>query len=128
MSYCRWSTDDFACDIYAYESTSGYFSINVATHRIVGDVPKLPLIKRGATTEEVTAWNAAYAAQMKFLDSAERAPIGGPFDGQEFREFSLGAMLDRLMALRSVGYNFPDSVIEKIKAEMEDEMLGEGDD
>ena len=24
MSYCRWSTDDFACDLYCYESAAEY--------------------------------------------------------------------------------------------------------
>lgn len=41
MSYCRWSSDDFQCDVYCYEADEG-FIIHVAVSRPVlkdGDLP-----------------------------------------------------------------------------------------
>lgn len=32
MSYCRWSSDDYQCDIYAYEAEDG-FVVHVASSR-----------------------------------------------------------------------------------------------
>lgn len=32
MSYCRWSTDDFTCDLYCYESSEGYVT-HVASYK-----------------------------------------------------------------------------------------------
>ena len=36
MSYCRFSTDDFRCDFYAYEADDGYH-LHVAGSRVVWD-------------------------------------------------------------------------------------------
>jgi hypothetical protein len=36
MSYCRWSSMDFTCDIYAYESDGG-FVVHVASGRFVDE-------------------------------------------------------------------------------------------
>lgn len=30
MSYCRWSTDNFTCEIYAYEHFDDFWAIHVA--------------------------------------------------------------------------------------------------
>src|SRR5687767_6611694 len=39
MSYCRWSTDDFQCDLYCYEDVSGGFTTHVAGRRKIWDAP-----------------------------------------------------------------------------------------
>ena len=41
MSYCRWSSDDFRCDLYIYESAAG-FVIHVAANRVEWDPPTSP--------------------------------------------------------------------------------------
>ena len=41
MSYCRWSSMDYDCDLYIYESESG-FEIHVARRRPDIDRSKLP--------------------------------------------------------------------------------------
>ena len=33
MSYCRWSTDNFKCDLYCYEDVNGGFTTHVASNR-----------------------------------------------------------------------------------------------
>lgn len=34
MSYCRWSSDNWKCDLYCYEDANGYIT-HVADNRIV---------------------------------------------------------------------------------------------
>lgn len=40
MSYCRWSSMDFKCDLYIYEAEDG-IAIHVASNRVIGDVPAI---------------------------------------------------------------------------------------
>lgn len=114
MSYCRWSSDDFGCDLYVYASDSGY-TIHVAARRVVGDVPKVPNVQAAAVEE----WVAAYQAQAEFLKTAKRQPIGGAWDGSSLYPIDARTCLASLKALRDAGYRFPDSVLADIAAEAE---------
>lgn len=61
MSYCRWSTDDYQCDLYVYDHYDGYISINVAGRRRVPSKPlppKIPLTKDNVD---------AYLARDKYI-------------------------------------------------------------
>lgn len=112
MSYCRWSCDDFRCDIYAYESNDGY-EIHVAGNRIVGDIPHVPFI----LDVDADEWRAAYQAQHDFLATAQREPITLPHAGESFCESDLEDLAARLIMLRELGYRFPDHVLETIAEE-----------
>lgn len=114
MSYCRLSTDDFKCDLYVYKSCDGYYSTNVASMRVVGEIPHVDQL--GSAPYETIA--AQYSAQMAFLDTCARVKIGLPYDGQSFADDTLEELLARLLHLREVGYHFPDYVIERIQQEM----------
>jgi len=113
MSYCRWSSDNFKCDIYAYESDAG-FEIHVANRRVVGDVPPLANILEVPIEE----FMESYRAQHIFLDSAERVQIGLEYDGQSFTCPTLADFLEKMQELRDKGYNFPDYVLEEIREEL----------
>ena len=67
MSYCRWSSMDFKCDLYVYEASDGIV-IHVASNRVVGDVPVIDW-------SSAETLHSTYKAQMEFLDTAEREPI-----------------------------------------------------
>ncbi len=116
MSYCRWSSDDFNCDLYCYADCMGGYTTHVASNRVVGDVPKVPwsLLNEGKFTEFVEASKK----QSDFLEKCEHRKIGGPYDGQSFNDRTLEDFLARLIELRKVGYHFPDYVIEDVKEEM----------
>lgn len=105
MSYCRWSSDDFACDLYAYEAIDGY-TIHIANNRVLGDIPKVPWILDVASD----VWVAAHMAQQEFLRTAQRERIGLPHDGETFVEDDLDDFEERLRYLREIGYKFPDDV------------------
>lgn len=114
MSYCRWSDDNWKCDLYCYEDVSGGFTTHVAGNRIKNDVPALPDILETPSDE----WLKAYRKQHAFLGNAERVYIGLPHDGESFNDPDLESFLERVCHLREVGYIFPDYVVESIKEEM----------
>lgn len=114
MSYCRWSSDNFKCDLYCYEDSGGGFTTHVASNRVLDDIPKVPHILK-VTTEE---YMEAHKLQSIFLDSAEHRPIGLPYDGKSFNDDDLQSFLERLLLLREVGYNFPDFVLSTVNDEI----------
>ena len=116
MSYCRWSSNNFGCDLYCYADCYGGYTTHVASNRIEGEVPDAPLqlLVDGKVEEFTTAFNK----QMAFLEKCKRVKIGGPCDGQSFNDRTLEDFLARLLHLREAGYRFPDYVIESVKEEM----------
>ena len=112
MSYCRWSSDNWRCDLYCYESTSGYWVTCVAYNRIIDYIPE---IDWSASSYVI---NLQMEAQHEILCSARREDIGLPYDGEMFQDYNLEDLLDRILWLREVGYRCPDYVIEAIREEI----------
>lgn len=117
MSYCRWSCDNFSCDLYCYESVYGGWTTHVARSKVVGDIPEVPAL--GSCTPE--EWLVFHRAQMDYLETAKRAPIGLEHDGEDFNDPDLQSFLERLKYLRGVGYNFPDYVLANVEQEIAEE-------
>ncbi len=111
MSYCRWSSNDFGCDLYVYEGEDG-FAIHVASNRVVGNVPSVDW----SSAEKL---HETYKAQMEFLDSANREPIGLQYDGESFYGLDHENAVDTLLVLEAAGYIFPGHIITDIKEEQE---------
>lgn len=117
MSYCRWSSDDFGCDLYCYESESAFVT-HVASRRVIGDIPKhLPW-----AGPDGAAFFASHKAQMKFLETAEREPIGLAYDGETFEDPDLETFLETITMLRAAGYRVPGAVEELVREEIADEL------
>jgi hypothetical protein len=115
MSYCRWSSDNFKCDVYCYEDVSGGFTTHVAGNRILGDIPDCPPFPIGMDTVE---WKRLYDARRAFMATAEHSPIGLPYDNQSFNDDDLEGMRDRLRMLKQIGYHVPEWVFETIADEL----------
>jgi hypothetical protein len=120
MSYCRWSDDDWHCDLYCYESADGGWVTHVAINRVVGEVPHVPEFDPGNKESYITAHNA----QMHFLTVCDRVEIGLPFDGETYHDWRIEDFRDRLVELRKAGYRFPDYVTAEVEAEIS--MRGAG--
>jgi hypothetical protein len=116
MSYCRFSTNGFRCDLYVYADAEG-FTVHVAASRIPEDAPELPDIQTLAAAADWSGYLQAQRALSDYLLGCERTPIGGPHDGATFHLPNLDALHARLRALRDDGYRFPDSVLEAVAAE-----------
>jgi hypothetical protein len=115
MSFCRFSSDDWKSDVYAYESDAG-FVVYVAASRLVGDIPVLPSML------DVTGakWAAAYKLQMEVVHNAKRETIGGQYDGKSFIFDTLIRMRIFLWEIKSHGYRVPDFVFLDIEEEIKD--------
>jgi len=113
MSYCRWSSDNWDCDLYCYESNEGFVT-HVAANRVVGEIPFVPHL----LSVDPDAYHKAHNAQMEFLDTAERKVIRLPYNGQTFVDDTLEDFLERVKHLKETGYHVPDFVIESIEGEI----------
>lgn len=127
MSYCRWSSEDFSCDVYCYADCSGGYTTHVAGNRAVGEIPKTPpWPPRDADKATVEKWAQesaeAHERQGEFLETCERQPIGLPHDSATFNDPDLSSFLARLEGLKALGYNVPDWVIANVREEMREEQ------
>lgn len=115
MAYCRFSSDDFQCDVYCYASVSGGYVTHVATNKPVLDgtlPPPVPWEKDNAD-----AWLARHEAVMAWVEKAERKPIGLPHAGERFNDATPGECADRLESLRALGYQVPQRAIDSLREE-----------
>lgn len=120
MSYCRFSCDSFRSMVYCYEDCSGGYTTHVAASKALGDVPRVPNFPFSQSEADIQAWFAAHQAMMAYLDTAERAPIGLPVDGESFNDATLPEFLNRLLWLRAIGYYVPQHAIDAVQAEILD--------
>lgn len=119
MSYCRWSTDDFQCDLYIYQDTSGGYTTHVAGNRIVLPEDLPPQVD--LTPETADAWFERHRKVMDMLDNIEREPIDLLYAGESFNDPDIETLIGRLLHLKALGYRFPDSVIEELREEWQEE-------
>lgn len=127
MSYCRWSSDNWRCDLYCYEDVSGGFTTHVAGNRVVGEIPRDPSVLelvRGTISDD--EWTTLHRAALKFLQTAPREPIGLPHDGESFNDPDLPSFLKRITELREMGYNVPDHVFDRVQEEIAASSEGTG--
>lgn len=118
MSYCRWSSLNFGCDLYVYEDVSGGWTCHVAGYRIVGEMPEVVWPADGdRSPEALDRFAATRRAQHEFIMAAEKAPIGLPHDGHTFNVPTAGEMAAWVERLVAMGYRAPAYVAEQLRAE-----------
>lgn len=120
MSYCRWSSDDFQCDVYVYEDVCGGWTTHVADRRRVIPADVLASLPVG-NTDDVMTYFARNSALMQWMDNNEAGyvQLPEPNAGQSFNDDTPGACADRLEALRTEGFNVPQYAIDELRAEAE---------
>lgn len=111
MSYCRWSSDDWKCDLYCYHSICGNFITHVAGRKHVG----VPVNPYKFPTKE---WSSFNLKQMEFLETAEMVNIGLPYDGASFSDPDLKSFLQRVNCLKEAGYHVPMWILESIEEDL----------
>lgn len=117
MSYCRWSSDGFYCDLYCYEGEDGFVT-HIASRRRPTRAPAL------VWDQGVEKLMETRAAQDAFLEDEVNnplVPIGLPLDGKSFTDGDLESFLERLRSLKEMGYQFPDGVITSVEEELAEE-------
>lgn len=118
MSYCQWSDDDCACDVYCYADVAGGYTTHIRKARPVLDTelpPPVPFDR-----ERAEEWLARHSKVMEWRDTAEYRPIGLPHDGETFNDPTPGECADRLEWLRGLGYNVPQYAIDALREETAD--------
>lgn len=121
MSYCRWSSNDFQCDVYVYEHYDGWWVTEVASRRHDLSEVELPgpII---LDPDDPGPWIQRHQDVQEILDACELKPIGLEFDGGSFRDDTPGACADRLAKLKALGYLVPDHAIETLREEQAQEQ------
>lgn len=120
MSYCRWSTDDFQCDLYCYQSTDGV-ETHIAGNRLHWKIelpPQVDLeffkngkIKRGSLKRHFHRWGKIMRL-MEDKSNYERKSIGLAYDGQSFTDSTPKEWHTTLLLLKCAGYKFPFHLID----------------
>lgn len=104
MSLCRFSDNNFKCDIYCYEDVKGGFTTHVAAARYKKGIPHIGL---GQTLNE----------QIELLRKCEMTNIELPCAGKIFHDTTIKGVLKRLVRLKKLGYRFPVRVIRDLQRE-----------
>lgn len=118
MSYCRWSSENFQCDLYCYQSNEGYVTHVAARRHAVLPTASLEEIvmaepsRMAALLDQYNAWSRA---------DHDMVPIGLGYDGRTFTDDTLEEFLATVTILRQTGYRVPDYVFDAIKEEMKDD-------
>ena len=121
MSYCRWSSDQFQCDVYVYEDCNGGWTTHVAGMRSVELSPKMPWRWLKVPIIGALMWRRYTRLSKHWSETRTLVEIGLPHDGESFNDHCPICCADRLVELRDMGYNVPQYAIDSLMAESEDE-------
>lgn len=113
MSYCRFSSDDFQCDVYVYADCMGGYTTHVAGRRHVFKKPLPPEV----STDNIEDWIERHKKVNKMIDKAKLVDIGLPYDGEQFNDPTPEECADRLEELRTMGYIVPQYAIDALREE-----------
>lgn len=117
MSWCRWSTDDYQCDVYVYESTSGFETHVAGRHPVFTEPLPEPV---PFTVDTIPQWMERNRLVMDLLDRTEHVDIDLPGAGESFVDDTPGECADRLAGLKELGFWVPQRVIDALRAEAAD--------
>lgn len=137
MSYCRWSSMNFRCDVYVYEDVSGGWTTHVAGMRRKGWViPQFPLMAlRFGAKWDGESRKSVYPTRLHragaglwfrsaaiwgrihswWLNRVPLHPIGLPCDGESFNDPTPEDCAKTLERLRSLGYVVPQYAIDNLR-------------
>jgi hypothetical protein len=143
MSYCRWSSMNWGCDVYVYENVSGYWTTHVAGRRRI--FPPIPDIgwrrmpsfgavwdKEARAATYPSKWhrrcahafywlaNLWHRLHMFNLGLIPLRTIGLPHDGETFNDAGPAECADTLESLSRAGYVVPQNVIKALREEAAD--------
>lgn len=121
MSYCRFSSSNWGCDVYVYECVTGNFVVHVAQNRkSVPPIPQLPLRLIGRYPR---LWRLLNRLHYWSLDAIPMRRIELPHAGETFECDTASSCASLLRSLKSIGYRVPDYAI----AALYEEAAAEGE-
>lgn len=122
MSYCRFSSDNFQCDLYVYMSGDDQITIHVANARPdMTGIPDNPYFRYFKGEIEAADVSALHKEWTDAFDKVEYHEIGGRWDGADIK-CSIEEAVEYLKKMKEDGYKFPENVIDDLIEDMEDEQ------
>lgn len=122
MSYCRWSSDDWQCDVYVWADVSGGWCTEVAGRRFVFDVPLPERVElpHPFTDEQFHAWWTRAEQVMEMQGDEQYGhwyELPEPDGGRSYWHGAPGECADNLERLREAGLNVPQGAIDALREE-----------
>lgn len=117
MSYCRWSSSQWMCDVYVYEDCMGGWTTHVAKFKRSEPGPAFPAMgsmTQGEFFEAVSDWKRK---EHDYHDRVKLLPIQLEHAGGSFNHSTPGECADFLEELKTIGYNVPDYAIKELREE-----------
>jgi hypothetical protein len=112
MSYCRWSSDNYACDVYVYENIYGGWTTHIAKYRRKHSYPCPSL-----DFTDVNTLQESLQLQQAWLDESVLELIDSPNAGKSFNDPTPEACAARLENLREEGLAVPQYAIDTLMEE-----------
>lgn len=111
MSYCRWSSDNFRCDLYCFESESG-FETYIAGSRWREWVHLFHFLtdKRVRIADGITI-RIARSNLLGLPRRLTHKPLRLPLAGKYFIDATETEFFSRLRSLNALGYRVPAGLI-----------------
>lgn len=122
MSYCRFSSDNWKSDIYAFTHVDGGYVIHVAACRYVNPDPIPVLPEEAWHTLPPGELTQILEAQQAWRDAATLEPIGLEQDGEQFNVDTAAECVELLNKLSDAGYHVPAFAIKALEEEADDEQ------
>jgi hypothetical protein len=114
MSYCRWSSMNWTCDLYCYADITGGWTTHVTPRRRIDAVPEDRQEDFIAGKISLAEYRQLHCQQIAALARTRFEPLRLPHAGETFHDSTLAEFKLRLLELRQLGYRFPDDVIDQI--------------
>lgn len=115
MYYCRFSSDDYQCDVHVFADADGRYRTHVAGQRVVLTDPLPPPVP--FDMDHIHEWMKRDRVVMKMIAAKERETILLPQADGRFTDDTPAECLRRLKGLRELGYRVPQHVIDTIAEE-----------
>ncbi|HEX7324318.1 MAG TPA: hypothetical protein VF292_03050 [Rhodanobacteraceae bacterium] len=121
MSYARFSSDDYQCDVYVYESVDGWVT-HTALRRYVLDgllPPPVPFDEG-----HLQAFIERQVKVSAIVEHAQQTLIELPNAGESFRDPTPLACAQRLERLKAIGFRVPQYAIDALRDEAREAQGG----
>ncbi len=131
MSFCRFSSDDWQSDVYVWADVAGGYRTEVAGRRHMWKVdlpPARELPVGDPHSPERTAWAHEWVSRstrvnelMRDESNWEWLELPEPEGGTSYHHATGSECADNLERLRGLGFNVPQSTIDGLRADDEDD-------
>lgn len=123
MSYCRWSSDNWQCDVYAYEADYGIVVDVAQRHRMFDPVYPYPLdsLYETLTNQGMEAAQTLMDRQQLAVDHSHWIPLNPRYAGKNYYNLTKYEAANLLKTMKENGIHIPNSAIETLNQEARDQ-------